>query len=134
MSESPDSTNAARVRRWAAAALIAYWCLIFTLTHIPVVPTGLPAHSDKVAHLLMYLGLGFLLAWWLHIAGRVGVRLFVTVLFIAAVYAALDELLQVPVGRTADIRDSLADVAGAIIGFACFLTTRTIMQRRQKQE
>ena len=59
MSESPDPSTAARVRRWVAAALLAYWCLIFTLTHVP---TGLPAHSDKVAHLLMYLGLGFLLA------------------------------------------------------------------------
>jgi dipeptide/tripeptide permease len=134
MSQSPDPSAAARVRRWIAAALLGYWCLIFTLTHIPVVPTGLPAHSDKVTHLLMYLGLGFLLAWWFHNAGRVGVRLFVTVLFIAAVYAAIDELLQKPVGRTADIRDSLADVAGAIIGFACFLVTRAIMQRRQKQK
>ena len=134
MSESSDSFTAARVRRWVAAALLAYWCLIFTLTHIPVVPTGLPAHSDKVAHLLMYLGLGFLLALWFHNAGRVGVRFFVTVIFIAAVYAALDELLQKPVGRTADIRDSLADIAGAIIGFVCFLITRALMQRRQTRK
>jgi VanZ family protein len=134
MSESPDSSTVARVRRWVAAALLAYWCLIFTLTHVPIVPTGLPAHSDKVAHLLMYLGLGFLLAWWFHLAGRVGLRLFVTALFIAAIYYALDELLQVPVGRTADIRDALADCAGAIIGFACFLITRAITQQRKKEE
>ncbi|MBT4867015.1 MAG: VanZ family protein [Planctomycetaceae bacterium] len=133
MSESPESSTAARVRRWVTAALLGYWCLIFTLTHIPIVPTGLPTHSDKVAHLLMYLGLGFLLAWWFYNAGRVGVRLFVTVIFVAAVYAALDELLQKPVGRTADIRDSLADIAGAILGFACFLITRAVIQRRQKR-
>jgi hypothetical protein len=134
MSASPDSSTVARGRRWVAAALLGYCCLIFTLTHIPPISTtGLPRYSDKLVHLLMYLGLGFLLTWRFHIAGRVGVRLFVTVLFIAAVYGALDELLQIPVGRRADIRDWLADCVGAIVGFGCYQIARAITQRQQKK-
>ena len=32
------------------------------------------------------------------------------------VYGVVDELLQTPVGRTADVKDWFADVAGAVIG------------------
>ena len=47
--------------RRVVAALAVYWCLIFALTHLPFRSITLPGQSDKFVHLLMYLGLAFLL-------------------------------------------------------------------------
>ena len=46
---------------------------------------------------------------------------------ITAVYAVIDELLQIPVGRNADVYDALADGAGSLIGLATLFATRHII-------
>ncbi len=91
----------------------AIWVVLATLTHIPV-PQAVQSigRFDKVAHLVMYFPLGLLLPvcqirgcqkWWVC-------------LLVIAGYGVLDELLQIPVGRTASVFDWLADVAGACAG------------------
>jgi VanZ family protein len=39
----------------------------------------------------------------------------------------IDELLQIPVNRTADIYDVCADMVGCVIGLAAFVLTRRLM-------
>lgn len=128
-----SSPTPARFRRWIAAALIGYWILIFTLTHVPVHTEGLPRHSDKLAHILMYSGLGFLLAAWFYLRGSCGWRLFAIVIAIASGYGILDELLQIPVGRHADIIDWLADTVGALVGYSYFLVAKSILSKRSRK-
>lgn len=78
---------------------------------------------DKVAHLAMFTGLGYLTArahrdlapgwppmYWIAVAALIG---------------ALDEFNQLRVaGRTADPLDFAADAAGVLLGFALFRWSR----------
>ena len=92
----------------------AYVALMFTATHMPAsnIPTGLPG-TDKHWHFLGYLGLGVLLSLW----GQTRFANWpVVTLTAVALYAAADELLQIPVGRQAEFADWTADMAGAATG------------------
>lgn len=48
----------------------------------------------------------------------------IAVFAVLAVYAAIDELTQIPVGRTGSVNDWLADVVGAAIGLVLFAVFR----------
>ncbi len=101
---------------------IGYMVLIFVMSAIPKL--GVPdvgLHwEDKIAHLVEYLVLAFLLARafyfqnWRPLTIRDAVRWAVVV---AIVYAATDEIHQyfVP-GRFADVTDWVADSMGAVLG------------------
>lgn len=122
-----------RARSWLRAMLVAYWGLLFVVTHLParsiqaIDPFG--SGQDKLQHFAGYFGLAMggvlLLAaygmlrparlWWIWGA--------------CSAYGMLDELLQIPVGRTADWRDWLADTAGA--GAACLTGAVLIRLRPQ---
>jgi len=128
MVEFPTPPNA-RLSRWVGFALLGYWCLIFTATHVPVPKTNLPANSDKLVHLVMYGGLSFLLAGWLAAKGKRGLRVIAAVFAITAVYAVADELLQIPVGRTADVIDWLADCAGSLLGLTAIIALQKVCWR-----
>lgn len=93
--------------------LIVIWVLLATLTHIPVPQVVQEMRvSDKLMHLVAYFPLGFLLS-----QSRVrGVSSGKACLLVIAVYGLLDELLQIPVGRTASVFDWIADVIGAATG------------------
>ena len=52
------------------------------------------------------------------------------VLMVVAVYGAADELLQIPVGRHADLYDWLADCAGALIGLGLLWTVQSVLTMR----
>lgn len=105
-----------RLLLWLGMA-VAYWLLIFTLTHLPGSVGGMPRVSDKLAHAAAYFGLAVLLcaaygAWRPEASfGYVGVFLAI------ALYGALDEITQgfVP-NRQPDFFDWLADVGGAALG------------------
>ena len=101
-------------------AITVYWLTMFLATHLPVqrVMEKLPA-SDKHLHLGAYAVLGFALPWWSGPSNRQHgqsqwhpVLLFLLIL----IYAALDELLQIPVGRSAEWGDWFADALGALVG------------------
>lgn len=114
-----------RLRRWIAAALGVYWLALFISTHIPI-PRGVvpPEVSDKSLHLVAYFGLAFLLCLWRSARAEfTGRALGACLLFIAA-YAVLEELLQIPVNRHADVRDFAADMLGAVAGVLVFIGVR----------
>jgi VanZ family protein len=102
---------------WGPVAL--YCAMIFgfsSVSDVPPLPGGM---SDKVAHALLYSGLGFLVAralsgarrvtWWVAFASIVAVTL----------YGLSDETHQLFVPRREfDLKDLAADLAGASIGTA----------------
>jgi len=93
--------------------LISIWLALATLTHIPVPQMVQEMRvSDKLMHLVAYFPLGFLLT----ISRVPGFRSGRACLLVIAAYGILDELLQIPVGRTASVFDWIADVIGAATG------------------
>jgi VanZ family protein len=125
-------------RRWLAVAIAAillfYWGAIFLATHTPPVdmPTDIP-YGDKLAHFTAFAGLAFLLTLALYIWRPFRWRWLLVAVMIAALYGMLDEFTQSYVGRHADVRDWLADVAGAVCGASAglvtFLAVRGICRR-----
>ncbi len=118
--------------RWVGLALGIYWGSLFVATHMPLPEDILAVRgSDKVAHFGAYAGLGFLLGWWLLLRVRsAGRRVLFTAFLILLGWAVVDELLQIPVNRSADILDCLADWAGA----ACGLLVLWVWQGRVAEE
>ena len=104
----------------AAYVLALYWPALFVLTHIPIPRVVQEADvSDKSLHFLAYLILTFLL--WSVVSGNQKVNWCRAapwlVLFVIVGYGILDEWLQGYVaGRSCDIRDIFADLAGALAG------------------
>jgi VanZ family protein len=113
---SPPPPPPGRLRLWAP--VIPYCALIFALSSVSSVPTLPGGLSDKVAHALLYSGLGLLVAR----AASGGVRpasfrVLLVVVGFAAVYGLSDEVHQLFVPRRQfDLRDLLADVTGAAFG------------------
>jgi len=106
--------------------LALYWPVLFVLTHIPVPPVVRQANlSDKGLHFLVYAILTFLLWSVVRPYSKVDWRRATSWLVLAGViaYGFCDEGLQhfVP-GRSADVRDLVANAAGAIVA----LTVLTI--------
>ena len=97
--------------------LFLYWLGIFVLTHIPIPPAlrnvGIP---DKTPHFVAYLILACLL--WFAISpdkkANWGKARVWWALLIMVAYAAFDEWLQGRVGRSPDITDFVADMAGTL--------------------
>ena len=114
-----------RRKAWVAAAL--YFGLILALSSVrgddlPQIPARIP-HLDKMLHFLLYGGLGFLLF-------GTGQRIPYCLLILAAA-GAVDESYQslIP-GRSPDVLDWLADMAG---GTLFLLTVSYFVQRNEKQ-
>jgi hypothetical protein len=119
-----------RIGQAIGISLCFYWMGLFILTHLPYVgsigkgwkvPFSIPI--DKLAHFTAYTGLGFLAtAWWSW--GRMPPRreLFMIAVVIL-IYAALEEITQIPFNRHADLSDWIADLLGVSFGIAlCRLT------------
>jgi len=115
--------------RIAIVALLFYWVLLFIGTHLPPNSKLLEkVHgNDKAIHALAFAGLSFLMAWAIPTDK---VRLHKNTLlaaFATVVYAAMDELLQIPVGRTADWNDFVADCIGVLVGLTIYTIARAII-------
>jgi VanZ family protein len=99
--------------------VVLYCGLIFLLSSISNVPALPGGMSDKVAHALLYAGLGFLLARALAGGFRrqVAWRVVLVVAAFSAAYGLSDEFHQLFVPhRTFDLRDLAADVLGGATG------------------
>jgi VanZ family protein len=107
---------------WAAHLVLAgYWLMLFGATHYPRValPTAVP-YVDKVAHFVAY---GLLSLFYFTAANvRHSLRKadFVRGWLVLASYGVADELLQIPVGRSCELLDWVADISGALVGLALF--------------
>ena len=102
--------------RWLTSrrcVLVTIWIVLATLTHIPV-PKSIPQIGgiDKVFHVVAYFPLGLLLP----VCRVRGCHRWLTCLLLIAGYGVLDELFQIPAGRTASVWDWIADVVGASAG------------------
>ncbi|MGQ0712955.1 MAG: VanZ family protein [Gemmatimonadaceae bacterium] len=100
-------------RRWLPPVLWA--ALILVLTSIPSppeAPGGIP-HLDKVVHLLMYAGLGWLVGRALRTRRPIALA---GALAAIAIFGGLDEWHQGFFTRTPDLVDWVADVFGASLG------------------
>ncbi len=130
--------------RIASACLLAYWAVLFVLTHLPSQSLPRMQGSDKLHHLLAFAGLAFLLAWALPTRagksnpsvadkathGTGSMRHVVLAAVIALVYACLDEFTQkfIP-GRTCDVWDVVADAAGICLGLSGYVVLRAGLVR-----
>lgn len=98
------------------AALVGYWIFLAVITHVPVQPKASIPYLDKVVHFGAYGVLGGLA--WLCVRAA-GLKLTPWAVFVwLAIYGGLDELLQIPVGRTCDIVDWICDCVGLVAGIA----------------
>lgn len=118
------------VRKGLTILVIGWWAAMFVATHIPRVPQELSLPGgDKSQHLIAYAGLAFLIALRLSIGSSLGWKRAAAVFGIVAVYGVIDELTQIPVGRTADVYDWIADVTGAVAGLGILAVLRTAQNR-----
>lgn len=121
-----------RRRWWARAsvvALVAYWLLLITATHIPKVPEPLGFRpSDKLVHLAAYAVLGALVGLVCSQYQRLRLWVAVGLLVLLSVHGALDEVTQPLVGRHADVADWVADMLGAALGLGLFLALATLLR------
>ena len=86
-------------------------------------PPPAPDGSDKVVHLIAFAALAFPLAR----TGRIGLA---PVLIGASVYGGIIELIQPSFGRSADMQDWIADIAGVALGIVLALLYRRFRQHR----
>ena len=102
---------------WAVLAI--YWPVLFVLTHVPILDVARKSGmSDKLMHVLAYMGLMMLVWWAVSPYERVDWRRWKVWLILAVVvwYGAADEWLQGYVGRSADMEDFVADLIGTLAG------------------
>ena len=113
-----------RQQKITTIVLVFYWPALFVLAHVPIPQLVRRAGvSDKSLHFLAYLILAFLL--WFAVSGdkKVCWRRAAPwwVLLIIVAYGILDEWLQgCVVGRSCDVRDFFADLAGTVTGLILF--------------
>ena len=116
--------------RIAIVALAGYWLLLFIATHIPPNPVmSYVRLNDKLVHACAFSGLAFLVAWAVPTNKSKLNQNIAIAAMISVVYAGIDELLQIPVGRTADWLDFAADCAGICIGLTVYWIARALVLR-----
>ncbi len=104
-------------------AVLGYMALIFVVSgtqfHAPLFQNSQKINADKIAHIVEYTFLGFLLAraWHTSLPGWKSSRLWMAVLVVGLIYAATDEYHQsfVPT-RDASVLDGIADAIGLSLG------------------
>jgi VanZ family protein len=114
------------VRTLAVVVLVG----IFLGTHLPT--TGVPtiSHLDKLFHFGAYLTLTVcLLASWELSRGTLQASHYFMVWLFGTLYGIFDEVTQIPVGRTCDGYDWLADVAGIVVGLILFRVASSLVSR-----
>jgi VanZ family protein len=133
--------TAARLRLLSATVLACYWLAMFLGTHWPNFKLEqFPQNTDKVLHVSAYAGLSFLIAVWLILkranvpAGSAGfpnlsLRDGLWIMAVIVGYSVFDEVSQIPVGRTCDFFDALADWIGALIGLSAFTVLQLALRR-----
>ena len=82
-------------------------------------PPPAPDGTDKLVHLIAFAALAFPLAR----TGRIGL---VPVLIGASAFGGLIELVQPTFGRSADMQDWIADIAGVGLGIVLALVYRRL--------
>jgi VanZ family protein len=118
-------------QKLAHLQLAGYWICLFVVTHLP--PTRLPKTriSDKFSHFAAYAVLAALLIWSLRQLGCSLRAAAWSAIAICLAYGAIDEYLQIYVGRICSLRDWLADVTGAVAVAAVVVVAGALRDVRQ---
>ncbi len=128
-----DKIHLPRIRRvasWARRATALLLLVMFVGTHLPTVHLPSVSHIDKLFHFAGYLALTVsLLTSWELTTGILRPQHYFTVWLLITLYAAFDEVTQIPVGRTCDGLDWLADIAGIVVGLTLFRISRPLIYR-----
>jgi len=86
--------------------------------------------SDKMLHFCGYATLTVLvLTGWELTIGVLEPKHYFAVWLAGTLYGAFDEITQIPVGRTCDMTDWAADVAGIVTGLLVFRLVRAVVYR-----
>lgn len=101
--------------RWPVVLLIVYWVVLLTATHWPKLPGLDIPGKDKTEHVLAY---GLLAGLMINVAARRlimyrGLVIALGTVALIAIAGALDERTQPYFGRSCELYDWLADLAGA---------------------
>ncbi len=123
-----------RRRRYAWAPVIAYMVTIWIVSSLshPSFPVELFPLRDKGVHFVEYAVLGFLAmhAGLLTFHRRPAARILLFVLLFGVLFGLLDEIHQAFVpGRSADVRDLVADSIGVLAGSLTRLLARVVRDR-----
>lgn len=87
-------------------------------THLPAPRLPRTPGGDKTAHLVGYALIALSATWMLRQRGCSRLSAARTVLLFCLMLAAVDELTQPLVGRSAEWLDWLADAAGTLVGLS----------------
>lgn len=106
------------IRRAATALLCIYALALIYGTHTPSPPKVVAPleTADKLLHFSAYLGLALLTAVNWRLRRPFGWRQAAIIVALCALFGALDEITQIPVGRDCEWLDWLADVSGSVAG------------------
>ena len=122
MTASALASPAHRFAKLSGLVLVVYWIGLFLGTHTPKVSGVDFSVMDKILHFGAYFGLSLLFALAWSLRRPLVARGYAVLAMLLLAYGALDELLQIPVGRHCDPLDWLADTCGVITGLALFWT------------
>lgn len=109
---------------------LAVWVGCFVVTHTPRLGHGAAPfpQADKLIHVILYFMLTLLSGRALLArTGRLTRERIFQWAIVYAIYAVLDELLQIPVGRDSSVLDWLADFVG-IVAATSILSGQTASQ------
>jgi VanZ family protein len=117
----------------AVLAMGGYWLALFTLTHLPIDPTGrgpgIPCF-DKLLHAAAFAGLAVLACLAVAAFRPPTTGILFAIVGGLAVYAAADELTQGFVwNRVPDAKDWVADMLGVVTGVVVFAAGRFVWCR-----
>ena len=126
---------AQRLRIPAASLLTGYWIALFISTHLPHPERFIPADLwDKGLHFVAYGGLAALMLFNLLLRGPLRWSRVAAIVAAVATIGLLDEVTQIPVGRSFDLLDLLADVIGAIAATTIMAAVVIVIQRPPRRE
>ncbi|MHC4624894.1 MAG: VanZ family protein [Planctomycetota bacterium] len=112
-----------RRQKLTILALGLYWPALVVFAHVPIPEMVYEAQvSDRTLHFAAYLVLAFLLWFSVSPAQRVDWRKtrIWWVTLVVVIYGLVDEVSQVAFGRSCEVLDFTADMAGALAGFILF--------------
>lgn len=127
---SPVSARLQWAATWARIATAGFLLAMYVATHMPVSIEAPISHTDKLFHFFAYmtLSIGMLSAWEFSV-GLLRPPHYFTVWLVGTLYGVIDEITQIPVGRTADGVDWLCDVGGILMGLMLFRLARPFIYR-----
>jgi VanZ family protein len=118
-----------RMKHIFTYALVLWWAFLLLMTHLPKPPPLGPEMNDKTAHLVAYAILGVLVYVNLRARGRAPALGGLLAISLVIVGGALDEWTQPISGRSCDLMDWCADVAGAATVCAALAGVEWLVRR-----